>query len=569
MILGLNFSNIWDVIVSILAFVFALGLIIIIHEGGHFFFARRANILCREYAFGMGPLLWKKKKGETLYSIRALPIGGFCAIAGEEVEADPLKENKKVKLVIEDGVIKKIIIDDKNNLFDTLKEVQVLEYDLFDANDTGKLYMKVLQDDVEVEYSVDPQAYYVFSKPVKNEQLTKEQKITKYTEEIQIAPHNRTLNSKKKRQRAMVMFGGPLMNFVLAIVVFFIASLMLGFSDTSSTKLGPVDEPLDGESATPAYLAGLKEGDVILELSVDGYSSGLLEDWSDLTDFMNEYRNNKNYSGAITVKYSTMESGNKVEKTTEITPMVVIYSISMIQDINDTENVRIGGLNSQSLAYAGGLREGDIILGIKYSSDEEYVSVSTWKDVYNIFTENIAGDLMTLKVQRGTETVECEVDPYSKELFDDTQNVSTTAMLLGVSPQTKFNLGKSLIYPFTEFWASLKNMALTLKHLFTGNVGIQNLSGPVGIFTLTSDAAKQGFGTLLNFIGFLSVNVGFMNLLPIPALDGGRLIFLAYEAITKKRPNEKVETALITITMLLLFGLIIFVSFNDILRLFK
>ncbi len=138
MILGLNFSNIWDVIVSILAFVFALGLIIIIHEGGHFFFARRANILCREYAFGMGPLLWKKKKGETLYSIRALPIGGFCAIAGEEVEADPLKENKKVKLVIVDGVIKKIIIDDKNNLFDTLKEVQVLEYDLFDANDTGK-----------------------------------------------------------------------------------------------------------------------------------------------------------------------------------------------------------------------------------------------------------------------------------------------------------------------------------------------------------------------------------------------------------------------------------------------
>ena len=58
-----------SVIISILAFVFALGLIIIIHEGGHFFFARRANILCREYAFGMGPLLWKKKKGETLYRI--------------------------------------------------------------------------------------------------------------------------------------------------------------------------------------------------------------------------------------------------------------------------------------------------------------------------------------------------------------------------------------------------------------------------------------------------------------------------------------------------------------------
>ena len=86
-----------SVIISILAFVFALGLIIIIHEGGHFFFARRANILCREYAFGMGPLLWKKKKGETLYSIRALPIGGFCAIAGEEVEDDPVFESTPEK----------------------------------------------------------------------------------------------------------------------------------------------------------------------------------------------------------------------------------------------------------------------------------------------------------------------------------------------------------------------------------------------------------------------------------------------------------------------------------------
>ena len=112
-------------------------------------------------------------------------------------------------------------------------------------------------------------------------------------------------------------------------------------------------------------------------------------------------------------------------------------------------------------------------------------------------------------------------------------------------------------------------MVLTLKHLFTGSVGINNLSGPVGIFTLTSQAASEGFGTLLNFIGFLSVNVGFMNLLPIPALDGGRLLFLGYEAITKKKPSQKVETALISITMILLLALIAYVSFNDILRIFK
>ena len=549
--------NLWDGIISVLAFIFALGLIIIIHEGGHFFFARRANILCREYAFGMGPLLWTKKKGETLYSIRALPIGGFCAIAGEELEEDPLKELKNIKLFLENGIVKKLILDDKNNLFDDIKEVEIVEYDLYDADDTGKLFIKVIDNGQEIEYPVDPQALYVFIKPVKNNTISKEKQIERYAQEFQIAPHNRTLGAKNKRQRAMVMFGGPLMNFVLAIFMFFFASLLLGFSDTSSTKLGEVS------TGTPAYTAGLQEGDVLLELS-SGDITTKLDEWNSISKFMDEYRISKTATDTIVVKYMR----GSEELTTTIKPMVVIYSISMIQDITSNE-VKIGEVDSKSLAYAGGLRTGDIIQGIKYKDESEYKTISNWKEVYNLFTENVEGDLMDIKVLRGTETVECSVDPYSKQLFDDTQNVGITAILMGISPTTKFNFGKSLIYPFTEFWASLKNMVLTLKHLFTGSVGINNLSGPVGIFTLTSQAASEGFGTLLNFIGFLSVNVGFMNLLPIPALDGGRLLFLGYEAITKKKPSQKVETALISITMILLLALIAYVSFNDILRIFK
>ena len=549
--------NLWDGIISVLAFLFALGLIIIIHEGGHFFFARRANILCREYAFGMGPLLWKKKKGETLYSIRALPIGGFCAIAGEELEEDPLKELKNIKLFLENGIVKKLILDDKNNLFDDIKEVEIVEYDLYDADDTGKLFIKVIDNGQEIEYPVDPQALYVFIKPVRNNAISKEKQIERYSQEFQIAPHNRTLGAKNKRQRAMVMFGGPLMNFVLAIFMFFFASLILGFADTSSTKIGEVS------TGTPAYSAGLQEGDVILELS-SGDLTAKLNEWNSISNFMEEYRNNKTTTDTVVVKYMR----GSEELTTTIKPMVVIYSISMIQDITSNE-VKIGEVDSKSLAYAGGLRTGDIIQGIKYKDESEYKIISNWKEVYNLFTENVEGDLMDIKVLRGTETVECSVDPYSKQLFDDTQNVGITAILLGISPTTKLNFGKSLIYPFTEFGASLKNMVLTLKHLFTGSVGINNLSGPVGIFTLTSQAASEGFGTLLNFIGFLSVNVGFMNLLPIPALDGGRLLFLGYEAITKKKPSQKVETALISITMILLLALIAYVSFNDILRIFK
>lgn len=547
-----------SVIISILAFVFALGLIIVIHEGGHFFFARRANILCREYAFGMGPLLWKKKKGETLYSIRALPIGGFCAIAGEETEEDPLKELKKIRLVIENGIVKKIICTEENDLFKNLKEFDLISYDLFDANNTGKLYIKVKDGDEEIEFPVDPQALYVFTKPIKNNNLTKEKQLEKYTEEIQIAPYNRTLNAKTKRARAMVMFGGPLMNFILAVFLFFFAGLLLGFSDTTNTKLGVANTTVvSGETQ-------LQENDVILELSAGNLSSGKLTDWASLSKFMDDYSASDIDDSVITVKF--LRDGK--EDTTKVKTMVVIYSISMTQDIN-SDDVKIAELSEKSLAYQGGLRTGDIITDIKYVGDEfEYVNIESWKDVYKIFTDNIEGKEMILKVNRNGESVECTVDPYAKEVFDKTQNVGITAILMGVSPQVKFSLGKSIIYSFTEFYGSLVNMVNTLGMLFfSSEVGVGDLSGPVGIFSLTSQAASQGFGTLLNFIGFLSVNVGFMNLLPIPALDGGRLVFVAYEAITKKKPNQKVETALITITMLLLFGLIIFVSFNDILRL--
>lgn len=546
-----------SVIISILAFVFALGLIIVIHEGGHFFFARRANILCREYAFGMGPLLWKKKKGETLYSIRALPIGGFCAIAGEETEEDPLKELKKIKLVIENGIVKKIICTENSELFNDLKEYDLISYDLFDANDTGKLYIKVKDGDEEIEFPVDSQALYVFAKPVKNKQLSKEKQIEKYTEEIQIAPYNRTLNAKTKRARAMVMFGGPLMNFILAVFLFFFAGLLMGFSDTSNTKLGAVSTTvISGETQ-------LQENDIILELSAGNLTSGTLTDWASLSKFMDDYSASDIDDNVITVKF--LRDGK--EQITKVKTMVVIYSISMTQDIN-SDDVKIAELSEQSLAYKGGLRTGDVITAIKYAGDEyDYVNIASWKDVYKIFTDNIEGKEMTLKVNRNGETIECTVNPYSKEVFDKTQNVGITSILMGVSPKVKFSLGKSIIYSFTEFYGSLVNMVNTLGMLFfSSEVGVGDLSGPVGIFSLTSQAASKGFGTLLNFIGFLSVNVGFMNLLPIPALDGGRLVFVAYEAITKKKPNQKVETALITITMLLLFGLIIFVSFNDILR---
>lgn len=546
-----------SVVIGILAFVFALALIILIHEGGHFFFARRANILCREYAFGMGTQLVKYKKGETTYAINLLPIGGYCAIAGEEVEDDPLRELKQVRLVIENGVIKKFIVDDKNHLFDEYPLYEIVRYDIFDEQDTGKLFMVVKENEEEIEYPVDPQAMYVFTKPYTGEITDIEKKRSKYATEIQIAPHNRTLNAKTKTQRALVMFGGPLMNFVLAVIVFFFAGLMMGFSDTSSTELASISE------GTASYIAGLRDGDIITALETNTIAKQETSKWDDISSFMAKYKEDTNSYEEIKVYYTS----NGEQKTTTIYPQTVIYSISILQDLTDRTNVKVGEVSEAAPAYKGGMRTGDIIQKISYKDGESY-DIHNWKEVYNIFLNNEEGNEMNITVLRDGEVKECTVDPYSRNLFKRTQSVDTAVVLLGVSPTTKHSFWKSIAYSFTELVASVKKMFFTLGYLFfSKEVGINDLSGPVGIYSLTSQAAQGGFANLLYWIGFLSVNVGFLNLLPIPALDGGRLLFVGIEAVTKKKVSAKVETILINITMLLLFALIIFVSFNDILRL--
>jgi regulator of sigma E protease len=535
-----------DYIIGILAFVFVLGIIIAVHEAGHFFFARKANILCREYAFGMGPILLKKKKGETLYTLRAFPIGGFCAIAGEELEADPFAGREYIKLETEGGVIKGFYLDD-SQIFD-YPEYRVLEYDIFDAEQTGNLFMKVEKDGQLYHYSVDPQAMIHTGK-----------------QEIQIAPYNRTLGSKSKRARAMVMFGGPLMNFLLALLVFLIAGLIQGFPSSSSRL-----SELDPEAPTPAYEAGLRNDDVITYLK-SGTIEREIKAWSDISLFMNEYTN-QGQKAPITVTYLRGSSTD----TTQVNPQVVFYNIGVFGEFTD-EGIKIVYLaeTNDKMSNNTELKVNDIIIdveGVGYQNlSGMYDKIRNYEGNY----DNEALNRLQLKVKRGSTTLDVKVKPYSKKIMNTQtttagEPIEIVKVAMGVSPSYEFNLGQSFLYSLRRTGGSFTAVFDTLNLLFTEeSVTIAALSGPVGIFDMTKTLATQGIATLLNWMGLLSVNVGLLNLFPIPALDGGRLLFLGYEAITKKKPNPKVETILISVTMILLFGLMIFVTFNDVLRLFK
>ena len=221
------------------------------------------------------------------------------------------------------------------------------------------------------------------------------------------------------------------------------------------------------------------------------------------------------------------------------------------------------------------LKINDIIVGIEDANYENLDKMYEKVANYQGNNEDESLNKLQFKVKRNNELLTVNVKPYNKKVMDTQTTTSgepieIVKVMMGISPHYEFNILKSLDYSLKRTGGSFTAVFDTLNLLFTDDsVTIAALSGPIGIFDMTKTLATQGFATLLNWMGLLSVNVGLLNLLPIPALDGGRLLFLGYEAITRKKPNPKVETVLISVTMILLFALMIFVTFNDVIRLFK
>ena len=539
---------------GIAIFIIIIGLIIAVHEFGHFFFARRAGILAREFALGMGPILWKKKKGETLYTIRAIPIGGFCAIAGEEMEDDPFKSQPRVKLDVRDGVIHNFYLDVDNEGLD-FPVYDIMEYDLYDEAGTGNLYMEVIKDGNRYHFKVKEDAFVYLPKM-----------------EYQIAPYNRTLGSKSKRARALVMFGGPLMNFILAIIVFLFAGLIQGFPVMESSEVIITENVV-------AYDAGLRTGDVITKLETeDGIISQDVSVWNDISIFMSEYKTTGNRSPII-VNYLR----NDQEFETKISPWVALNNLAIETAIH-SEGLKViryvkandGMVNNEAMSEFFNPEKGDLII-TKFIYNDNEVDATNLVEVYSLFesykgdSRNAADNEITLHLSTFEGEKVVKVTPYSKKIMDyqTKQNgIEIVKVAMHISPRSKFNIGKSFVFSITESVKSGTAVFSTLGMLFSGDISIRALSGFVGIASATVKVARQGLVNILYWTGLLSVNIGLLNLLPIPALDGGRLVFLGYEAITKKKPSQKVETWLITATMLLLFGLMIFVTINDFLKFF-
>jgi regulator of sigma E protease len=402
--------------------------LVTIHEWGHFYFAKRAGILVREFAIGFGPKLFSYKSGETRYTLRLLPIGGFVRMAGEDPELVVVNPGQTVAISLnKQEQVTHLFLDQLDQRSQVIQGV--VEHIDLEKN----LSVKLLVDDQVVKYPVHPQAVMV----------------TKGAE-TQIAPHDRQFGSKTVGQRSLAIVMGPVMNFVLAIALFFILIIMTGIF--TNVKLETVDPGKAGERA------GLKSGDIVL--SINNQLVG--DDRERLTTLIQQSPGKK-------MDWVVERDGKPI--SVEVTP--------------DNES-------------------GSGRVGIKITGDKRAAS----------FTEVISG---TYKQVVG----------------------STVGILTG------------------------------FKMLVLGQFKMDDLGGPVRTAQVTAEFASMGMNYLIFWAGTLSLYLGLFNLLPFPALDGSRLVFLGLEALRGKPVDPNRESMVHFIGFAMLMLLMIAVTYNDILRFIK
>ncbi|MEK3786625.1 MULTISPECIES: RIP metalloprotease RseP [Paenibacillus] len=409
---------------------FMFFLVVAVHEWGHYYFAKRAGILVREFAIGFGPKMFSYKKNETQFTFRLLPFGGFARMAGEDPDLIQIEPGQTINVRLTDGLVKRMFTDDLDKQKNVIQG-EVQHIDLEDA-----LTITLLADGETMTYSVHPQAI-----------------IVSKGREIQIAPRDRQYGSKTVGQRALAIFAGPLMNFVLAFFLFAIYIQVNGVQIDNPTyiKIGEIT------AGSPAEQAGLQKGDII----------------------------------------------------------------------NEINGTPVGADQQKAIELISGSQ--DVPMSWQIKREDKPMDITV--------------------VPRAMPGQEGGKVGISLELPTRSAGIGETLKLSG-----QYTVDTSMLI-FRGLQQLVQNFAL------------DDIGGPVRTIEVTGQVAKSGLVQMMYWTAMISINLGIFNLLPIPALDGSRLIFLGIEAVRGKPIDPSREGMVHFVGFAMLFLLMLAVTYNDILRL--
>ena len=336
----------------------------------------------------------------------------------------------------------------------------------------------------------------------------------------------RTMHGAPLWARFATVLAGPVFNFILAIIVFAGLALSSGVASYPPT--------IETIHQLPSDEYGLQAGDKLF--AINGIELPDEEGYSDFTEAL---------PITPTLDYTVIRDGAKV---TVLGPQL--------------SPPRVAHVSPGWAAEAAGLKEGDVILAI---GDQEVFEFGQMIPIIN----DTKGEPTVLQIWREGEVVEITIEAQKRDL-PKSDNSFDTRYIIGISGTSFFTsavenigLGDSIVIGGERTWGVITQSISGLYHMVTGAISSCNMSGPIGIAKVSGQMASQGGESFIFFIALLSAAVGLLNLFPIPVLDGGHLVFFAYEAVTGKPPSDKALQIMMTTGLVLILSLMVFAVTND------
>lgn len=450
--------------INIFALLVTLGILVTIHEFGHYWVARRCGVKIECFSIGFGKPLYSWWRGGTEYRIAALPLGGYVKMFGER-ETEIAESEKK----------------------------------------------------------------YAF-------------------------------NFKPLHQKTAVVAAGPLANLFLAVFLYWLMFM------TGVTGIAPVLGGLDPDS--PVQQTGMMRGDEIV--SVDGQA---VSTWQQVRVALLERLGE---SGAISLGYQ--QEGNDLVRTVDIpvdrwlidqAEPNVLDALGITPWRLDIPAV-IGQIVPDSRAEAAGLEVGDEILSV---GNRE---LNGWLDWVDVIRDN-PEVLLPISIEREGSRLELEIRP---EMNLDNNGEASGFIGAGVAApeemptlpaemnrSVRYSALSAIPYAFTETWNNGIFIIDSIKKMIIGLISVENLSGPITIAQVAGQSATFGLEYYLSFLAVLSISLGILNLLPIPVLDGGHLLYYLVEAVMRRPVPEKVQALGMQLGIFIIVSIMFIAFYNDINRL--
>jgi regulator of sigma E protease len=439
----------------LVSFVVVLGILILVHELGHFFMARLAGVGVERFSIGFGPVLWRVRGKETEYCISLIPMGGYVKMMGDD--ENPLEGGKTA--------------------------------------------------------AIDPA---------------------------------KAFNTKPLIARFLIVFAGPAMNFILAVIIAALMFMLVG-RPVAPAEVGRVTE------GGPAAQAGLKTGERVV--AVDGKP---VQYWEDLARVVQSARGR---ALSVTVR------GTGGERTVSLTPAQarrkdLFGDEQVVWEIGATPYVAaaIGDTVSGDPADAAGLKPNDVVTAI------EGRPVLSWEELAEKIHQR-ADQPTRLDVKRGDETLTVTVTP-KKGKIPGPDGKETEVGLIGIRPSGAVVFVRS--NPIASIWDGLvwsadvtMKTAIGLYKIVVGQLDRSNIGGPIQIAKTAGEQARQGIVSLALFTAVISINLFLLNLLPVPMLDGGHLLFFAFEAVLGRPLSVRKREVAQQVGFALLMLLMVFAFYND------